>query len=202
MMEKEARTTLEALIKEQKERIPQLKKKVPPPGVIMLSYYVYEDNSHYIKWLKRTKRFLDTQFPGDKDVDNFERISKEEVCPEQQEELLAILEAFLEYPDIVGKEKPNRSNRNININTNISNTNTQSQQQSQQQTIEILVKALEDQLSISQLKELRQVVDEEKGDLEKAKPKLIDKIKSFGENVASNILANIITNPAIWSCLG
>lgn len=94
MMEKEARTTLETLIKEQKERIPQLKKKVPPSHVIMLSYYVYEDNSHYIKWLKRTKRFLDTQFPGDKDVDNFERISKEELCPEQQEELLAILEAF------------------------------------------------------------------------------------------------------------
>ncbi|MGP1544743.1 MULTISPECIES: peptide chain release factor 1 [Prevotella] len=202
MMEKEARATLEILIKEQKERIPQLKKEVPPPNVIMPSYYVYEDNSHYIKWLKRTKRFLDTQFPSDKDVDNFERISEEKLCPEQQEELLAILEAFLEYPDIVEKEKPNSSNKNININNNISNTNTQSQQQSQQQTIEILVKALEDQLSVTQLKEIKQIVEEEKGDLEKAKPKLIDKIKSFGENVASNILANIITNPAIWSCLG
>ncbi len=201
MMEKEAQATLEALIKERKERIPQLRKILPPPGVIMLSYYIYEDNSHYIKWLKRTKRFLDTQFPGDKDVDNFERISKEELCPEQQEELLAILEVFLEYPDIVEKEKPNRSNRNININNNISNTNTQSQQQSQQQSIEILVKALEDQLSVTQLKEIKQIVVEEKGDLEKAKPKLIEKIKSFGENVASNILANIICNPTIWSCL-
>lgn len=203
-MEKEARTTLEALIKEQKERIHQLEKRLPTPNVIMSSYYVYEDNRLYMKWLTRTKRFLDTQFPGDKDVDNFGRISKEKLCPEQQEELLAILEAFLEYPDIVEKEKPNSSKgyKNININNNISNTNTQSQQQSQQQTIEILVKALEDQLSVTQLKEIKQIVEEEKGDLEKAKPKLIDKIKSFGENVASNILANIITNPAIWSCLG
>ena len=201
-MEKEAQTTLEALIKEQKERIPQLKKKLPPPNVLMASYYVYEDNSHYIKWLKRTKRFLDTQFPGDKDVDNFERISNEELCHEQQEELLAILEVFLEYPDIVEKEKPNRSNRNININNNISNTNTQSQKQSQQQTIEILVKALEDQLSETQQNEIKLIVEEEKGDLQKAKSKIIDKIKSFGENVASNIVANIITNPAIWSCLG
>lgn len=200
-MEKEARTTLEALIKEQNERILQLEERLPPPNVIMPPYYEYEDKSFYTKWLQRTKRFLYTQFPGDKDVDNFERISKKKLRPAQQKELLAILEAFLEYPDIVEKENPNRSNRNININTNISNTNTQSQQQSQQQTIEILVKALEDQLSISQRKELRQVVDEEKGDLEKAKPKLIDKIKSFGENVASNILANIISNPAIWSCL-
>ncbi|EFZ37078.1 hypothetical protein HMPREF0663_11136 [Hoylesella oralis ATCC 33269] len=202
MMEKEARTTLENLIKEQKERIPQLKKKLPPPNVIMPSYYVYEDNSHYIKWLKKSKRFLDTQFPGDKDVDNFERISKEKLRPEQQEELLAILEAFLEYPDIVEKVKTNRSNRSININNNINNTNTQSQQQTQQQIIEILIKALEDQLSITQLKEIKQIVEEERGDLEKAKPRLIDKIKSFGENVASNILANIITNPTIWSLLG
>ena len=44
-------------------------------------------------------------------------------------------------------------------------------------------------------------IKEEKGDLEKAKPKVIDKLKSFGENVASNILANIITNPAIWTLL-
>ena len=68
--------------------------------------------------------------------------------------------------------------------------------------MKILLKFFEDELSDSQLKELKQVVDEEKGDLEKAKPKVIDKIKSFGESVASNILANIITNPAIWSCLG
>ena len=89
---------------------------------------------------------------------------------------------------------------NINIHSSISNTNTQSQ--SQNQEIKILLKSLKDELSVSQLEELKQVVDEEKGDLEKAKPKLMDKIKSFGENVASNILANIITNPAIWSCLG
>ena len=79
--------------------------------------------------------------------------------------------------------------------------NTNSQSQLQYQGIDILIKSLEDQLSVSQLKELKQIVNEEKGDLEKAKPKLIDKIKLFGENVASNILANIITNPAIWSLL-
>jgi hypothetical protein len=52
-------------------------------------------------------------------------------------------------------------------------------------------------LTGSQLKEIKQVVDETKGDLEKAKPKIINKLKSFGENIASNIIANIITNPTI-----
>ena len=115
--------------------------------------------------------------------------------------LLAILEAFAEYPNVIENNKLATQAGNINIHNNINNTNTQSQQQSQQQSIKILIKALEDQLSVSQLKEIKQVVEEAKGDLVKAKPKLIDKIRSFGENVASNILANIITNPTIWSCL-
>ena len=143
-------------------------------------------------------RFLSVQFPGDKYIDDFERTSKEDLEPQQQQKLLAILEAFLEYPEVVEKTKPSKFTKGINIHNNISNINTQSQQQS----IEILVKVLEDQFSVSQLKEILQVVEEEKGDLEKAKPKLIDKIKSFGENIASNILANIITNPAIWALLG
>ena len=143
-------------------------------------------------------RFLSVQFPGDKYIDDFVRTSKEDLEPQQQQKLLAILEAFLEYPEVVEKTKPSKFTKSINIHNNISNINTQSQQQS----IEILVKALENQFSVSQLKEILQVVEEEKGDLEKAKPKLIDKIKSFGENVASNILANIITNPAIWALLG
>ena len=114
--------------------------------------------------------------------------------------MLAILEAFEKYPQVIKNNKVLKQSANINIHSNISSTNTQSQ--SQNQEIKILLKSLEDELSISQLKELKQVVEEEKGDLEKAKPKLMDKIKSFGVNVASNIVANIITNPTIWSCLG
>lgn len=199
-MKETVRTQLERLIQEQKERIPKLRKIYPPPGVIAFSYYRYEseEDASYTKWLARTMRFLSIQFPGDKYIDDFERTSKEDLEPQQQQKLLAILEAFLEYPEVVEKTKPSKFTKGINIHNNISNINTQSQQQS----IEILVKVLEDQFSVSQLKEILQVVEEEKGDLEKAKPKLIDKIKSFGENIASNILANIITNPAIWALLG
>ena len=109
---------------------------------------------------------------------------------------------FLELPNVIKKDVKVQQTKGINIQNNISNTNTQSQKQSQQQTIEILIKALEDQLTISQVKEIKQVVAEEKGNLEKAKPKVIDKVKAFGENVASNILANIITNPIIWEQFG
>ena len=35
----------------------------------------------------------------------------------------------------------------------------------------------------------------------KAKSKILEKLKSFGGDVLSNVLANLITNPAIWSKL-
>ena len=188
---------LEALIQEQRDRIPNLKREVGS-----FAYYVYESSvkEGYIKWRENAKRFLEINFTGDSYIDDFKETCDKKITPNQQNKLLAILEAFEKYPQVIERSKMLNQSANINIHSNISNTNTQNQSQSQE--IKILLNCLEDELSVKQLKELKQVVDEEKGDLEKAKPKVIDKIKSFGENVASNILANIITNPAIWSCLG
>ena len=188
---------LEALIQEQRYRIPKLKREVGA-----FAYYVYESSvkEGYIKWRENAKRFLEINFTGDSYIDDFKETCDKKITPNQQNKLLAILEAFEKYPQVIERSKMLNQSANINIHSNISNTNTQNQSQSQE--IKILLNCLEDELSVKQLKELKQVVDEEKGDLEKAKPKVIDKIKSFGENVASNILANIITNPAIWSCLG
>ncbi len=53
----------------------------------------------------------------------------------------------------------------------------------------------------TQLKELKAVVAEADNDLEKARPSIIEKLKSFGTDVVSNIVANVLTNPAIWSGL-
>lgn len=195
-MKGKVRTALEALIEEQSKRTTRLRNSHS-----MFPFYNTLDEEKYVKWVARTTRFLRTHFPNDKDIEEFKSTSKRTTTLQQQQELLAILEAFLEYPEAIEKVKTSKVTKSINISNNINNTNTQSQQQSQQQSIKILIKALEDQLSVSQLKEIKQVVEEAKGDLEKAKPKLIDKIKSFGENVASNILANIIANPAIWSML-
>ena len=197
-MKENIKKELETLIQEQKDRIPRLRREVE-----WLTYYVYEDSvkEGYIKWKENAKRFLEINFTGDKHIDEFNKTCDEiNLTPNQQKKLLAILEAFEKYPQVIERSKMLNQSANINIHSNISNTNTQNQSQSQE--IKILLNCLEDELSVKQLKELKQVVDEEKGDLEKAKPKVIDKIKSFGENVASNILANIITNPAIWSCLG
>ena len=44
--------------------------------------------------------------------------------------------------------------------------------------------------------EIREILKDIK-DISIAKPQVIEKLKSFGGDVLSNIIANIITNPAI-----
>ena len=188
-MKEEIRRELEALIQEQEKRISKLRGDFP-----LLDFN--SDNEYAVYSYGKENRNY-----NDKYIKEFDVIGEKKLSKNQQEKLLAILNAFLKYSTPI-KNIPAGKTTRKETNITINNTNTQTQQQSQQQSIKILVKALEDQLSVTQLKEIKQIVVEEKGDLEKAKPKLIEKIKSFGENVASNILANIITNPTIWSSLG
>ena len=61
--------------------------------------------------------------------------------------------------------------------------------------------AIKDDLTGRQVKELKDVIAESGDDKEKARDNIIVKLKSFGSDVASNIVANIITNPLIWSSL-
>ena len=125
--------------------------------------------------------------------------------------MLAILEAFSSLPSIIPdariteiKEKEGTGRNAINVTTNINNSNQQSQTQTQEQTlaVELFIEAIKDDLTGRQIKELKQVVNNADGDLQKARPGIIDKLKSFGSDVASNIVANLLTNPMIWGGLG
>ncbi len=106
-----------------------------------------------------------------------------------------IIEDIIENIKAVGLS----GNKKDSSTFNITNTLTQSQQQeqSQQLVVEIFMEAIKDELTGKQQKEIKTILEEEK-DLVKAKPKLLDKLKGFGENVLSNIVANIITNPKAW----
>ncbi len=200
--------TIESLIEEQKARIPQLKYKPNPPGCWGFAYYYYDNNESYQKWLATTKRYVGIHFPNDKDVNEFDTISKEELSPEQQKKLLCILEAFALLPTIIPDsrttqitEKKGRGREAINVKTTINNTNTQSQNQVQTIAVELFLEAIKDDLTGRQIKELKEVVATSNGDLQKARPRIIEKLKSFGADVASNVVANILTNPMIWNSL-
>ncbi|GAA0892993.1 hypothetical protein GCM10009122_26720 [Fulvivirga kasyanovii] len=74
---------------------------------------------------------------------------------------------------------------------------TVNQNQSQTINIKILVDALQNELTGRQLNEVQEIIEEDMDKQEKRK-KIIDKIKSFGGDIASNVIANILTNPAIY----
>lgn len=86
-MEETVKNELDALIQEQKERIPQLQKKDPPKGFIMFPYYIYKEteNLNYIQWKENAKRFLEINFIGDKHIDEFNKTCDEkQLAPNQQ----------------------------------------------------------------------------------------------------------------------
>lgn len=194
-----AELTLLSLIEEQKARIKTIQYINDP----ILPYYCYPDVNEYEIWLAKTRRFLGTQFPNDKDLKEFEKISKQRLSKKQQLQLLAILEAYNSIPSIIPEtDEANTSNTdNQAMLININNTNSQSQNQEQSLTIGIFLEAIKDDLTGRQVKELKQIVVDNDNDLEKAKPSIIEKLKSFGSNVAASIVANLITNPSIWNCL-
>lgn len=191
-----AEITLDEIIEEFQERIPRLKRVES-----YIPHYSYSDMEEYEKWLAKTKRYLNIHYPNDKDVAEFEEISKKRLWPDQQQKLLAILKAFADLPALIPQKdntKDKETEKGINITANFNNSNSQSQSQEQSFAINMFLEAIKDDLTGKQMKELKEVIAESAGNKEKARSGIIEKLKSFGPNVASNIVANIITNPSIW----
>lgn len=193
--------TIQDLIAEQRRRISTLQYHDT-----MLPYYDYPDMDSYYNWLEKAKRFIEIHYPDDKHIADFERLSDQRIWLDQQKQLLAILEAFVVLPIAIPRIKPSPKKQDqergpIHITTNINNSNSQTQNQQQTLAVELFLEAIKDDLTGRQIKELKDVVAEANNDLQKARPGIIEKLKSFGADVASNIVANLLTNPAIWSGL-
>lgn len=184
--------SLESLIAEHKQLISTLHSCSEFP------YYQYDNWSSYQEWLMKTTRYLHIKYPNDKFVSDFESIATQHLHPEQQGALLAILKSLLELPTIV-PIRQKKNGKEINVNTTINNSNSQSQNQEQSIVVNLFLEAIKDDLTGKQVKELKDVLVECGNDKPKAWKRIVEKIKSFGSDVAANIVANILTNPTIWS---
>lgn len=89
-------------------------------------------------------------------------------------------------------ELSTKTENGLNINI------TQSQNQETKVSISLLIESIQDELKGSQLKELQEVISNEKLDREEKKNTIISKLKGFGGDIASNILANVLTNPSLF----
>lgn len=191
-----AEFSLDTLIAELKDMIPTLQHfggRWP--------HYEYSDSGRYEEWLAATKRYLNINFPGDKHVLEFEETSSKKLWPEQQQRLLALLKAIAEQPAIVPQEKNMKKGMEINLTANFNNTNSQTQSQEQSVAVDLFREAIKDELTGKQINELKKILDEAGDDKEKARSGIMSKLKSFSSDVLSNIFANIITNPMIWTNL-
>ena len=196
-MENKAKEELEELIKEGE------KFKLNSEGHIIASslFFTYyarggQDQENYIKWSELLERFIRMYYP--EEGDNFREVKKSMLTLHGLNRLLSMLEAIKRLPQrIEKKEETRKRSGDTHIHNNINQSQNQSQEQIQSQKLlqEIFIEAIKDDLTGKQQKELRAIIDEHKDDVEKAKPKLVNKILSFGKDVASNILANILTNP-------
>lgn len=192
---------IQDLITEHKNRMQYLRYY----DATIIPYYEYQDMDSYYSWREKAKRLIEINYPGDKHIEEFERISNQDIGPDQQKKLLAILEAFAALPIVIpctkSSIKQDHKQSPINVTTNINNANSQTQNQQQSFAAELFLEAIKDNLTGRQIKELKEVVTEADNDLEKARPGIIEKLKSFGTDVVSNIVANILTNTAIWGGL-
>ncbi len=142
---------------------------------------------------------------SDKRVESFEKISslavyfdttidKTNDAKESAEELLNSLIKDLENFGIVKfSSETNKTGVNINVNQN----NHQNQSTTISIQLDFLVEILKDELKGVQIKELKSILESSVSSEEKKKS-FVDKIKSFGSDVASNILANLLTNPQVY----
>lgn len=183
--------TLEQLIEEGKDIRGKITYINPPSGVIRLySSYRLADNSSYEIWKNKAIRFLSISFPNDRCVNDFEEGSKEFTknrnSPVVFDKMLAILQACLEIPQIINDTK-NLEIIDRSINVNVS----QNQSQQQSQYLDLFMDLIKNELTGRQYKEIKEIIETEPNHA-LVKTKLVDKIKSFGIDVASNIISNII----------
>lgn len=188
--------TLEDLISEGKE----LKNSIidvpsSSGGVFVFSEYRFQDFQKFEIWKNKSLRFLSSEFKGDRCINDFEVIENKMSCrnyPTSMDKLIGVLESC-EFISRIEYDKNDVVNKTPSQVINI--TNTQSQSQNQDISINVFIEALKEELTGSQLKEIINL--SKNSSIETAKSTIIAKLKSFGGDVLSNIVANIITNPTI-----
>ena len=149
-----------------------------------------ENGDEYTLWVEKSKRYIAANYPNDRALDDFVSVTNETPSNQNILKMVGILKSLKEVPDFCPTTSKDKKDMVLNI--------SQSQTQNQQQNIDLVVDLIKDALTGSLLKEIKAIAHEEK-EPEKAKSKIMEKLKGFGGDVLSNIVANLITNPTIWS---
>lgn len=178
---------IEDLILEGERLENTLYKENIPPGILALPYYKSREDKNYQNWISSVKRFIRNE--DEKEFNEMINVFKD-IHPENHTKILATLRAIKEIPNnskikIIKKEK-NLPVVNVyqNQQTNVS--------------INLIIEAFKSELNDNQRKEIQTIVDDKELEPKKKKSKIVETFKKFGGDLASNILANILTNPSFF----
>lgn len=158
----------------------------------------------YNIWEETVLRYLNRTVPGDMAIDRFQKLINQfnpRYCYKDEfDSILAVLKGLEAIPSktVDTSSQAKKVGKGIEINNTLSQNQEQSQKQSQE--VNLLVDLLKNSLAPYQLEELKEVAKADMPVSEKRQT-LMDKILSFGSNVGASVLANILTNPAVYSFL-
>lgn len=195
---------LENLIEEGETIVKGIKYQEPPSGEFR-TYAVYRlpNESVFQTWKNNCLRLIELHFKQSNALDDFreavQKFDKSHNAPKHMQDMIGILKSLIEIPVLPTSESHEDMEKSVSpITLNL--VQNQSLSQNQSVVIDIFLESIKDELTGKQVKELKQIAKEESNP-EKAKGKILDKIKSFGMDVLSNIVTNVITNPNVWSGL-
>lgn len=113
-----------------------------------------------------------------------------------------ILESLIKDIERFGLEEPPKEIKSKElIKVDVKQHNHQNQSTKVSINFNLIIDSLKYGLSGSQIEELKEILESNQEPKEKKKT-FVEKLKSFGSDVASNILANILTNPKVYEQLG
>lgn len=190
---------LESLIQEGNEIINTISYvKAPSRTIRTFDVYKVEDESRYQTWKSKSIRLLNVNFKDDMESSAFveaaNSFDKSHYTPKYLKEMVGILISCKEIPNNIKQKENVRQTPSSAVTVNINQSQTQNQE------INIFIDAISDELTGKQYKELKSIAQEDSNP-DTSKQKIVEKLRSFGSDVLSNIVANIITNPSIWNCM-
>ena len=157
-------------------------------GPFYYEIYKSQNETEYENWISLVKRFIRNE--DEKEFDKMIEIF-EDIDPKNHTKILATLRAIKEIPN-KSKKEVIKQEKGIHINI------TQSQNQQTNVSINLIIEAFQDELNGNQRKEIQTIIDDKELEPEKKKSKIVETLKKFGGDIASNILANILTNPSFF----
>ena len=182
-------TRLRKIISEETNLTPDKIESGMSSVISVLQMCNYNKDNEHISQIQRMKR--DVKFFTNKNISGF-KVYK--TFNELKDAFINLVEVLIEEKNEMGLPE-----HKIEKSPGVSLTVTQHQNQTQEIAISIYLESIKDELTGRQMNEIKEILKEIKDikDISIAKPQVIEKLKSFGGDVLSNIIANIITNPTI-----